>query len=329
MIATLLNPPRRKRRKGRGRRKLSRATRSARARRAASRRRGRAYRKSTSALLRKTLCGMTHMKLRKIQRSCRMPFKKVPLFSFSGAGGRSLSGKVAANGRRRRRRNRRVGFNYRPKRRNKSTYFPAMSMNPSGIVRSATMAFDRRTITNTLPLLGGFLFNRYLTATIAGLLPNALSFMKSGLGAQGLGLISASLMSAGLKMVAPRYAGDALKGGVIQVVTSVAQQYVLPMIGFSPMAGMGDYLTVGDAARARPLMGLGDYLTVGDAARARPLSGLGYTGDLYGQGTDAVELGGGSGKDAVAAMPMVPATANAIIEEQINDVVGDAIFSCE
>lgn len=153
------------------------------------------------------------------------------------------------------------------------------------MTRGLTAGFNTGILKSSAVIVGGSLLNNFLTAQLSNLIP--ISFFKSGIGSYVTGLISAGLLYKGAKMVLPGYAGDLFKGGVLDVVSRVANRYVVPMLPGPKLvsgyiSGMGDYLTVGDARRARPLMGLGDYLTVGDAARARPLSGLGYDDELDG-----------------------------------------------
>jgi hypothetical protein len=75
---------------------------------------------------------------------------------------------------------------------------------------------------------------------------------------------------------------------------AVTPEDYMPQLEYAQQTlhGMGDYLTVGDAANARPLGRFGDYLTVGDAAAARPLGALGRTmNDAVIEGTATSELG--------------------------------------
>jgi hypothetical protein len=122
------------------------------------------------------------------------------------------------------------------------------------------------------PVVGGALGNAWLSGFLSSRLPLP-GMLRSGPGSYVLSLGSAGLLGAGVGLVAPRFAAPVFFGGVLETVIRATQQYLVgPLL--SRMSGLGDYLTVGDAAAARPLGNFGDYLTVGDAARARPLNGM-------------------------------------------------------
>lgn len=119
-------------------------------------------------------------------------------------------------------------------------------------------------------MVGGALGNAWLSGAVSGFLP---SMLQSGIGGYAVGLASAGVLGGIVSMAAPRYSGDVFLGGVLEVMTRMVKEYVVPML---PLKGMGDYLTVANAQEARPL---GDYLTVANAREARPLGD--YYGDEY------------------------------------------------
>jgi hypothetical protein len=92
-------------------------------------------------------------------------------------------------------------------------------------------------------------------------------------------LLTTGALTWAVSKVAPKYAGLVLVSGVIDTVSRIANMYVKPVVARTfpamvQMAGLGDYLTVGDARRARRLHGMGDYLTVANAHDARRLHGV-------------------------------------------------------
>jgi hypothetical protein len=126
-------------------------------------------------------------------------------------------------------------------------------------------------------------------------------------------LLTTGAMTWAASKVAPRYAALVLVSGVIDTVSRIANMYVKPLVARTlpslvQMTGIGDYLTVGDARRARklrgmdfltvenalaarPLEGMDDYLTVGDARRARKLRGMGDDMDgIHGEDAEMSEL---------------------------------------
>lgn len=138
-------------------------------------------------------------------------------------------------------------------------------------LQAVTAAYNINTLGRAGVMVGGALGNAWLTGAVSGFLP---SMLQSGVGGYVVGLASAGVLGAGVGMVAPRYASDVFLGGVLEVMTRVVKQYVVPML--PGMSGLGDYLTVANAQEARPL---GDYLTVANAQQARPLGD--YYGDEY------------------------------------------------
>lgn len=175
-------------------------------------------------------------------------------------------------------------FNYR-RRRNGSSWIPAYA-NPSAIMSAARSGFDVNKIKAALPVVGGFFGYRYVHSFLAnlGFVP---SFLKTGIGDTVLRLLSAGAMSAAVGLVARQYAGPVLLGSVIDVVRRVADQYLMPILSYTPLAGLADlsdlgddeldgmeYFSVENFDDAQPLSGMGDYLTVANARGARPLNGM-------------------------------------------------------
>jgi hypothetical protein len=109
-------------------------------------------------------------------------------------------------------------------------------------------------------------------------------------------LLTTGALTWAASKVAPGYAGLVLVSGVIDTISRVANMYVKPMVARTfpslvQMAGLQDFLTVGDARRARKLHGMDDFLTVGDARRARRLHGMGDDMDgMYGEDAEMSEL---------------------------------------
>jgi hypothetical protein len=176
----------------------------------------------------------------------------------------------------------------RRKGRNSSNWLPAFK-NP-GFTASLAAPFNTRLLMSTIPFVGGFMLNGFTSGLIAspGFVP---AFLKSGWGSYITGLISAGVTASVVGVVSPASAGGALLGSVSQVAVRIFRDQVLPMFPGVAMAltGIGDYLTVGDARRARKLRGMDDYLTVGDARRARKLRGMGDDMDGMGDDMDGME----------------------------------------
>jgi len=156
---------------------------------------------------------------------------------------------IAANGKRRR------------KARNYSSWLPAY--RNSGIVAASTQAFSPSLILKTVPVVGGFLSARLVSGLLARqrFVPN---FLKAGMGNIVLDLFSTGLVFAGSRFVIPRAAVPMLLGGGIYSATKAVYKYILPMLRFTPLKGLADYLTVGNAAGAVPLNGYEEYTGVAD-----------------------------------------------------------------
>lgn len=183
-------------------------------------------------------------------------------------------------GRNRRRggRGRRRSYNRRHHRKHRRHRNPSLSLSKP--VGALTAGFNFNVLKRAGVMTVGALGNTMLSGLVSAKLPSVARF-GGGVGDYAIGLGTAGLLSAGVGMLAPAYAGDVLLGGVFEVgvraLTPLFDRFVKPM-----MNGLGDYLTVQNAASARPLNGMGnmgDYLTVQNAASARPLNGLGRMGD--------------------------------------------------
>jgi hypothetical protein len=132
-------------------------------------------------------------------------------------------------------------------------WVPQYAMNPGAtITGKVTAGFKPSVLLSVAPYAGGAIGNAVLSRWISGFMPSQL---QAGAPNLLVGLASAGLLGAGVGMVAPRMAAPVFFGGVIEIVTRVARQYVLPAAG--KISGLFDYLTVADAASARPLGDLG------------------------------------------------------------------------
>jgi hypothetical protein len=141
-------------------------------------------------------------------------------------------------------------------------------------LKAVTAGFNVGTLSKAAVVVSGALGNAWLSGFVGGYMPGML---RSEPGNFITGLATAGLLSAGVGMVSPKFAGPIFFGGVLEVVTRAFKKYVGPMIG---LKGLGDYLSRSDAAGARPLgQYMGDYLSRSDAAGARPLGD--YGGDDY------------------------------------------------
>ncbi len=290
MIAMVLNPgTKRRRRKSRGRRRgkkvcftVRRRARGSRRRRS-TRRRARRIKKGSSAWHARK----AEAYVKKVARDARSAARRASMYDYSSPFAR----RTAANGRGRR--SRRVSYRYRRARgkaRNGSTWIPQFK-NPGSIVSGATQAFNVKTLSDTLPTIAGFIGNKYVSNFLASL-SFVPSMLKTGPGRSALEVLSAGVLSAGVGLISKKHAGDALLGGVIQAMTGVAQKYVMPMVGLSPMG----YLTVADARDARMLDGM-DYFTAADAKNLVPLNGM--DDDMDGLDDDG-EMDGMDGSDVDA-----------------------------
>ena len=146
-------------------------------------------------------------------------------------------------------------YNGRRRRRRNTSWVPAYARN--GIVADSTSAFSVSKLSGAAPIVGGFLGARLVSDFISrqGFLP---SFLRSGPGNILVDLVGAGLVTGLAKVGAPSYTRAAKVGGSVFVMTKIIWKYVMPMVAFTPLKGLADYLTVGGAAGARPLMGLSD-----------------------------------------------------------------------
>lgn len=161
---------------------------------------------------------------------------------------------------RKRRRKARKG---RRRARNGVTWVPAFARNPGAITGQLTKGFDLSTIKKTVPVIGGFFSAKLVSDLIAaqGFVP---AFLKSGVGRTGLDLLSVGLVYSGAKAVGSkvgivgRNANNLLNGGGVYVMTKVIYNHVLPLLRYTPLKGLADYLTVSGAASAQPLGAFGE-----------------------------------------------------------------------
>jgi len=300
----LLNPgtKKRKRRKysGRARRRYgSRRRVSSRRRRMSAKARRRASRRSRAArrfkVLKGFVCSPSRARLQRekdVSRYCRSKRKSKASKGWLAPVASSVAGTSSIpilSG---------TGFNpgRRRKGRNYSHWIPAYR-NPS-LTASLAAPFNTRLLMSTIPFVGGFMLNGFTSGLLAspGFVP---AFLKSGWGSYITGLISAGVTASVVGVVSPASAGGALLGSVSQVAVRIFRDQVLPMFPGVAMAltGLQDFLTVGDARRARKLHGMDDFLTVGDARRARRLHGM--------EGHDYTSTSGmfGDDDDGMSALP--------------------------
>lgn len=195
---------------------------------------------------------------------------------------------TASNPRKRRRKHSRRGKNpmraHRRRRGSRRRHGRNPSLSLSHPTSAITAGFKPSVLMDAGVLVGGALGNSFVSGAASRYLP---SMFQMGVGNYALGLATAGLLSAGVNMIAPRYASRVFQGAVLEVVMRAANQYIIPT-AVSTVKGLEDYLTQPQAAGARPL---GDYLTQPQAANARS---LGYMGDP----SDAVD---GSVGDVLAA----------------------------
>jgi hypothetical protein len=143
--------------------------------------------------------------------------------------------------------------------RNYSTWLPSYR-NP-GFAATATRGFEPNVLLKTVPVVGGFLSTRLVSELLArqAFVPNVL---RTGIGNIVLDMLSTGLVFTGSCVVVRGAAVPMLLGGSIYTATKAIYKYVLPALRFTPLKGLADYLTVGNAAAARPLMGYEDYAGV-------------------------------------------------------------------
>jgi len=179
-------------------------------------------------------------------------------------------------------------------------------MNPAagGVLRTVTKGYSPAVLKKAAPVVTGVLLNTTVGRWVGKQLP---PMFQDGFLSVAVNLGTAGLLGWGAGVVNRRWQGPVFFGGVLEAVTRVATEYVLPAIGLQGCAGcglgdyatqmitgeylpgyyqtsginraLGDYLTPANAASARPL---GDYLTPADAAGARSLG--------YMEGVEASEL---------------------------------------
>lgn len=164
---------------------------------------------------------------------------------------------VANNGRRRRRNGRRV-------RARNANWFPAMAMNPGGSayamnpnpLKSVFKGYRFGTMMDTVPLAAGLLGNMVVSGFLMPYLPTMLS---TGIGSYFLQLGTAGLTGAVVGMLAPKYAGGVLIGGVTGVMINVVRNYVLPMFSHTTAAMKGMLGSLGLGCLTGNCGGMGAY----------------------------------------------------------------------
>lgn len=287
-MITLLNPPRRKsRRKGkRGRRKkMTKAAiarrRSAGAKRAWARRRKSASASQSRMVAQKLVCGPMK-RIKRLRKRC--PVGSGPKRRSRRGGYKARHGGIAgiiasgrAPGARTRRSNpgRSARFNYRKRRRRRNvswvpeyagesenpSWVPSYAHNP-GVTGALTAGFSPRAVLRTLPVIGGMFGNTIVTGWVSRMMPD---FLASGPGNYVVGLGSAGLLGAAVGMLRPRWAAPVFMGGVIEVMTRILRQWVMPVVG-SGVSGLGRYFNTWQQSSAlgkfnlwQQAPGLGDF----------------------------------------------------------------------
>lgn len=260
----LLNPGGKKRRKYRKSTKAARRARSY--RKGARTRRRRKTAGFLKTMIQRFTCGKGAVKRWKsMRRRCPVKARSTGAPAHGGIAGMIAAGHgpavFARNGRRRRHK-----FSYRPKSRNYSSWIPDFiapnpywipqyAYNPGGTLTSKlTEGYKPKTLINALPFAGGYIGNIALSRFVSGWLPG---MFQSGLPKVAVNVATAGLLGAGVRTIAPQYAGAVFWGGVTQALVGV-------LSGLSGrLFGLGDFATVADAANARSLGGLGQMYDLG------------------------------------------------------------------
>lgn len=271
-MVMLMNPGNRKKRKSR---KSSK-------RRASSRRR----RSSSRSIIKRWAC---HPSRARYQRSSDVQTYCAPKRrGRRGKRGRTYKDYVAettsrykssglfGNNPRRRRRNGR-----RSRARNYSHWIPAYKNPGLSTLKSAvTSGFDLNKIKATLPVVGSFIGTRLASGALAKLIP--IDFLKSGVGSYVTDLVTIGVLTAGSGMTryTSKYKSSVKLGGSLYLVTKIFYKHLLPLLKYTPLQGLADYLTVANAAGARPLNGLG-HMTADELAGLSNM-GVGSVEDIAG-----------------------------------------------
>jgi hypothetical protein len=175
-------------------------------------------------------------------------------------------------------RRRRRHYNRRHRRHRRSWYANASSRFN---LQTVKRGFSKKALVFAASGAVGYKLNPVLTA-YAEKLPGVSMLAAYPIGDALLRVAMAGVTGAVLSFVpsvgGPLGAG-AFAGGLIQVGVDLMGRYVFPYV--PGLRGLGDYLTVSDAANARPLGFFGDYLTPQAAAAARPLGFMGSMSDNY------------------------------------------------
>lgn len=122
-----------------------------------------------------------------------------------------------------------------------------------------TSGFSVPKITEAGLVIGGAVLNGLVSGFAGRFLPPMLT---TGPGAYVTGLVSAGILGAGARMVAPRWAGPIFLGGMVEVVARLVKN-LQPSIRI-----LGDYLTQGQYNSARPM---GDFLVANQVNDARSM----------------------------------------------------------
>jgi len=153
---------------------------------------------------------------------------------------------------------------------------PALSLRRP--MSALTAGFNVNTLKTAGIVAAGAVLNAMASKPVINMMP--IDALRSGPGSYIPGLATAGALGGLTGMVAPKFAGNVLMGGVLQVALKALGD--LTPYGLS---GLSDYLTAAQVQQARPLAGMGDYLTAPQVAQARPLmTGMGYGSDDWLQG---------------------------------------------
>jgi len=156
--------------------------------------------------------------------------------------------------------------------------------NPGALsIRSLTAGFNMGALKEAGLIVLGSVANGMASKMLIDRLPGTLgtapiSYLPA--------LATAGLLSGLARMAGPQYSAPILTGGIVQVALKAMSDY-FPTV---PRPGTSDYLTAMQVARAVPLNGLGDSLTVPQAASARAMMS-GYGDDLMQAAADSFETG--------------------------------------
>lgn len=193
-------------------------------------------------------------------------------------------------------------------------WIPRYAMNNPGGVRGLVKAPLAGYAVPALTYAGvaavGFVGNRALKNFLAGVIP--LGFIKSGIGNNLFGIATAGLLGAGVGMLNKKWGAAAFGGAMTQALVGIVGP-LLPR-SFGGTGWLGDYLTVGDAASARALGDLGcmgagclGQMTIADeiATNGYALEASSGTDSMTPESFDARRIGGNV-HNASNTYPSVP-----------------------